>query len=338
MVMYEKHKESGAGQETWQARLERERLQLSVSVSATMQEGMDRQKHQWRGESDEEEHFSQTTGGTALIPPRLSLQSRVLSAVHPGGLTSYHKVVVEPPPVETVPPAPSVEQVQMLAQLAQQITSSLVKLGYAVSVQDEVQAEKTGKVVEATATTRPLTTQNTQYRQRLAGHTTRVRLEAAPLASTQAYNQEPVAESIDVQRSNSGIQVQRRLSGDAYGKRYATTSAHLPAMNHYTHPQLDHGQVPALSQRYEVHSHEQARQEIYYGKGAFECGQGEISVAQPEVTTASVVQVMLVSNPGPVVVQYISLQPGSGFTVHLSAPATRRTVFNYALMQDKQGK
>jgi hypothetical protein len=40
---------------------------------------------------------------------------------------------------------------------------------------------------------------------------------------------------------------------------------------------------------------------------------------------------MLTGNPGPVVVQYISLHPRMGFTVHLSAPVTADTPFNYAL-------
>jgi hypothetical protein len=42
--------------------------------------------------------------------------------------------------------------------------------------------------------------------------------------------------------------------------------------------------------------------------------------------------VVLTGHPGPVVVQYVSLDPGRGFTVHLSAPVEHTTPFNYAML------
>jgi len=48
----------------------------------------------------------------------------------------------------------------------------------------------------------------------------------------------------------------------------------------------------------------------------FEKGQSEVMVANACITLRSVVVVMLIADPGPVVVQYVSLQPGVGFTVH----------------------
>lgn len=71
----------------------------------------------------------------------------------------------------------------------------------------------------------------------------------------------------------------------------------------------------------------------YFGSGSFEAGQGDIAIASPQITGASVVTVMLASDPGPVVVQYVSLQPGTGFTVHLSAPTKVKTLFNYVVLQ-----
>ena len=65
------------------------------------------------------------------------------------------------------------------------------------------------------------------------------------------------------------------------------------------------------------------------GSGRFESGQRDIALSEPSVTAASVVLVTLTANPGPVVVQYISLQPGRGFTVHLTAPTTVGAPFNY---------
>lgn len=71
------------------------------------------------------------------------------------------------------------------------------------------------------------------------------------------------------------------------------------------------------------------------GNGVFECGQSEASVSNPHVTEQTVVIVMLAGDPGPVVVQYVSLQPLYGFTVHLSAPTTNMTPFNYAILNSR---
>ncbi len=70
-----------------------------------------------------------------------------------------------------------------------------------------------------------------------------------------------------------------------------------------------------------------------FGSGSFDAGQGEVAVASPEITGSSVVTVMLASDPGPVVVQYVSLQPGTGFTIHLSAPTKVKTLFNYVVLR-----
>jgi hypothetical protein len=67
------------------------------------------------------------------------------------------------------------------------------------------------------------------------------------------------------------------------------------------------------------------------GTACFERGQAEVMVASAHITPASVVIVVLTADPGPVVVQYISLQPKVGFTVHLSAEAKDVTSFNYRI-------
>ena len=68
------------------------------------------------------------------------------------------------------------------------------------------------------------------------------------------------------------------------------------------------------------------------GSGAFESEQSDVMIVNAHITTSSVVLVTLTTNPGPVVVQYISLQPEVGFTVHLTAPVMMRTTFNYAIV------
>ncbi len=74
------------------------------------------------------------------------------------------------------------------------------------------------------------------------------------------------------------------------------------------------------------------RQQMLSGSRTFKRGQGEIAVENTHVTPSSVITAMLTGDPGPVVVQYISLCPGVGFTVHLSAPAEKETSFNYVVM------
>ena len=72
------------------------------------------------------------------------------------------------------------------------------------------------------------------------------------------------------------------------------------------------------------------------GTGMFECGQRDVTISDPSVTASSVVLVMLTANPGPVVVQYVSLQPRKGFTVHLTAPTTMGAPFNYIMLDGEK--
>jgi hypothetical protein len=68
------------------------------------------------------------------------------------------------------------------------------------------------------------------------------------------------------------------------------------------------------------------------GTGKLLKGCAEATVENPHITFASLVLVTLLSDPGPVVVQYFTLLPGYGFTVHLSAPVGADTAFNYVIL------
>jgi hypothetical protein len=68
------------------------------------------------------------------------------------------------------------------------------------------------------------------------------------------------------------------------------------------------------------------------GSGMFESGQSDLMVHNTHITESSVVVITLTSNPGPVVVQYVSLHPSVGFTIHLTAPTTMQTSFNYVIL------
>ncbi|WP_052889660.1 hypothetical protein [Thermogemmatispora carboxidivorans] len=172
--------------------------------------------------------------------------------------------------------------------------------------------------------------------QRLAGRTTRVRLEAAPkLAGPPAA---PAGPSL-----TAPPQTTRPLP--ALGSGYpqarvsarpgpatpppapqgsppsAAASAARPRPDRQEQPAPATAGAPALPFRWQM------------GKSCFTRGQGEAAVHCPTVGETSVVLVTLTGDPGPVVVQYVSLQPGRGFTVHLSAPTQRETPFHYAVLE-----
>lgn len=65
-------------------------------------------------------------------------------------------------------------------------------------------------------------------------------------------------------------------------------------------------------------------------------GHAEVTVQNAQISSSSVVVAVLMSDPGPVVIQYYSLLPGYGFTMHLSAPVTADTQFNYVVFQGEQ--
>jgi hypothetical protein len=73
-------------------------------------------------------------------------------------------------------------------------------------------------------------------------------------------------------------------------------------------------------------------QAVLTGSGKFEAEQSDAAVPNENITSTSVVLVTLTSDPGPVVIKYISLQPGLGFTVHLTATTQNCTSFNYAIL------
>lgn len=94
------------------------------------------------------------------------------------------------------------------------------------------------------------------------------------------------------------------------------TNPSLPAVDRLTGPEdpRSHGDGTEMS-----------------GSGQFEKGQCEIMVANARITASSVVIVVLTADPGPVVVQYVTLHPQVGFTLHLSAAAMKAASFNYRI-------
>ena len=91
-------------------------------------------------------------------------------------------------------------------------------------------------------------------------------------------------------------------------------------------------QIAEQREPIEAWSAAQAGSQPLGGSGIIEQGQEEVTVVSAQVSAQSVVVVMLAGDPGPVVVQYVSLHPSTGFTCHLSAPVAAPTPFNYLVL------
>jgi hypothetical protein len=164
-------------------------------------------------------------------------------------------------------------------------------------------------VVDARATNSSVEVpQPAQKKQRLAGRTTKVRLQAVPKTE---------------KKSNGKIVVEP-------GKNEQSPSDGVVAVKNKT----KRGGAPEVEGLIEGEVRHTARGTLS-GPGVFEQGQREVSIANAHITTTSVVVVSLVGDPGPVVVKYVSLQPQLGFTVHLSAPAEAKTPFNYVVLMSE---
>lgn len=299
MLWFEEPDEQKAQQ--WQSRIAQKRLDLSASVEAAL------------GDSslppEEEEWVEETTNTAAaskevpLIPPRLSLQSRPLSAVRP-------QPTAEPLTPSTVAdreraarPTRTVESGNILARVAHRLSSSLERMspndgamtnfplsptGYSERPQG-----RSGKV----PVSRPAEVANhATGKQSWIGRTTKVRLQVVPKLDT--MQKEDISSFCD-KATNPRVPTVQETEGRIKTPPLTSTVTDRAA---------------------------------FCGAGKFEIGQSDIAIAHTHITTTSVVIVMLVSDPGPVVVQYVSLQPTIGFTVHLSAPTTNVTAFNYAIM------
>jgi len=59
----------------------------------------------------------------------------------------------------------------------------------------------------------------------------------------------------------------------------------------------------------------------------------EFAVLNAAVTRTSHVTVTLLSNPGSVTVSWVELQPGVGFTIHLSAAPQKELQFSYLIVE-----
>jgi hypothetical protein len=147
-----------------------------------------------------------------------------------------------------------------------------------------------------------------QKKHRLAGRTTKVRLQAVPETEKKpGVRTLQETDNLELQRPAIDSHQTKTVSDDVLlGSDAANTSKEK---------QVSNGTRGKLS-----------------GSGVIEQGQEEIMVINSFISPSSVVIVTLVDDPGPVVVHYVTLQPLTGFTIHLSAPAMKKTSFNYVIL------
>jgi hypothetical protein len=145
-----------------------------------------------------------------------------------------------------------------------------------------------------------------QKKQRLAGRTTKVRLQAVPKSEKKSGGKI----SIEADKNERGTAGGAQANVKSTTKRSSTHEADA----------LIEGRVRSMARG------------ALSGSGVFKRGQQEVIVSNTSVSPTSVVVVTLAGDPGPVVVKYISLQPQIGFTVHLSASAEAKTPFNYVVL------
>jgi hypothetical protein len=334
-------------QQAWHRRVERGRKELSASVEDVLADGASYDELEELEEEEEQADGQECDEGPGLVvAPRLSLQSRELTALPSQRLMptapgeSDHEQAGRLAESEGATEAEKQRTNRVLIQFARRLTSSLAALGMArqpvarpgvsttappppaTSGQPSAAPAERGESSEegGSSTSEPSMTRRTiiavprdgatgaapvtspapvreapsRSPQRLAGRTTRVRLEAAPRAAPQP----PRTTAVIPEPQPRGAQVS------------AGPAAAVPA------------QSTAGQQRWQV------------GKGLFARGQGEVAIGCPQISEGSLVLVTLLGDPGPVVVHYVSLQPGRGFTIHLSAPPQRETPFHYAVLEN----
>ncbi len=198
--------------------------------------------------------------------------------------------------------------------------------------------------------------QSTQAMQRLAGHAAKIRLETAPMPAISGSLEQKIAAPPRYEPADE-ILTPGSLSLDEVETKEGTTSAHLPSLPSMptrsreeevkTAPMLpplpvkseekEKKAAPAPLQKMPEQKATEAEagnalRGVLAGSGVFESGQEDVIVENANVAETSIVLVTLTANPGPIVVHYITLQPQVGFTVHLTAPATMKTSFNYIIL------
>lgn len=340
MALREERNEKNS--QAWRAHFERERLDLSASVEAALMDDGRVVVPQWDEELAEQDDAQSVTGGTGIVPPRLSLQSKMLPAIRPEPAvmpitdayraTSSHVVEeVEPQSV------PSSQPSGMLARLARRFTSSFA------AVKPEMPQQQASFVSSTPSLNQDImeTYQSIPAGKQLSAPAVSIDPPLVRVVDTVMFP-DPVGETRAAPQQRRSLKRNGKVLLQTT-EQPAITKASLPprveeqetgeALLADVRGALNGQQTsPMVHQQREERSIPPVLAVPAYGSGAFESEQSDVMIANVHVTASSVVLVTLTTNPGPVVVQYISLQPQVGFTVHLTAPVTLRTAFNYVIL------
>ncbi len=331
----------------WLARFSRERLDLSASVEETLRDERTiiQQDPLASVDADTPSTSLETSQHSKVISPRLTLQSGPV------------------PLVRSLPSAQTLredkeQKTGLFARLIRRGTASMPVPG-SVTLPEPASPTPLSPQVPATTTSHPVAPPTgpqslagtvTEESQMLPaihkanGRPTKIRLETAP------------GPAIDLQAKKLASELKREIGAQMLSPesdherdgRAVTSdmqaldiSARIPTTPHAGFPILDlyrldspddSMKLPAVSVVEEPQPVPAPKREALSGSGVFEVGQRDVMLENSHVTATSVVLVMLKSNPGPAVVHYVSLQPSVGFTVHLSAPTTVPTAFNYIIL------
>ncbi len=357
MALHEEH--DPHAKQYWQARLARERQNISESVEETLADSSSQE--QWSDDEQQYMSVDRALSSTELVPPRLSLQSKVQPSVRPASFVQSvtAEIAAQQEGAKEREEYQKPQSTNILTRLAQRLTSSFAAIvqpseepiwmptrrgqdesfpqerhlaplpsTYAVAPIESVQMPTVVEAIPATPSqpaSPPI-----KSNQRLAGRTTKVHLQTTPTSKTTPYpreddiyswsreTNEPLREPLTV-NVRFREKVQEVLSTEQSIEIASGKEIHV---QHETHTETS------------TMSSSSADCTSFFGNGTFERGQGELMVKNIHTVATSVVHVTLTSNPGPTLVQYISLHPTVGFTLHLTAPATTKTTFNYVLFID----
>ncbi len=353
MALYEDH--DPHAQHYWQARLAHERLNISESVEETLADTTSQE--QW---SDDEQQYVPIDGSlsnTELVPPRLSLQSKVQPSVRPASFVQSvtAEIAAQKAATKEHEEHRKPQSANILTRLAQRFTSSIAAImqpdditwtptrgeqnevsvqevhlatlppTYAVTPIENVQMPTVIDAIPATPSQPALPA--VKSNQRLAGHTTKVQLQTAQIAKVTPYPKES-----DIYSWNRETKEPLR-EPLTVNVRLRENVQEVRSVNQPTEISSDKETRSQREKHIEVQTTRSSNTDClsFFGTGTFESGQGELMVRNTHTIATSVVHVTLTSNPGPTLVQYISLHPEVGFTLHLTAPATIKTTFNYVL-------
>ncbi len=406
-------------QKTWYARLAQERRELSASVEDALVNTPFEESF-WQDGQSQLAPVAGTGQNDKVVLPRLSLQSRSLpgsssrvgtglvntqsdTAQHTSIWTRFTQRLTSlfaPLRFHSTPALPPVAD-GGVAMSSAQVKEVICPSNRTSDPSDSRVLSATTQEVSSKAESQVETDANGRYgasrsprqeRQRLAGRTTRIRLEAVPapssasIANKEKHYQElerisslPCEDALSHMRvpavpafraHNHVTSASLTVPNFAAFANKGVTSVHLPTVEKGSgrlvedHPFVDNdggttsirlsafekvarrpvegrtftdGDCGTTSIRIPTVEKVVRKQEVpslvwHAGAGRFECGQRDATISDPSVTASSVVLVTLTANPGPVVVQYVSLQPGTGFTVHLTAPTAVGAPFNYVVL------